>query len=108
MLEKNVRVRAARPLFRPSLHKVWVVVRPVRLSRQDVLPVGTELRLGDLPRFKLRSLYQRRRIGVKDDAWTNYMLQQQEFIKVEEEPEPHGEEVEVEIEEEPEAPVDEE
>ncbi len=74
ILEKDVRKRAARPLFKPRAQKVFVVVRPVRMAARLELQPGTEIAFGDIRRFQLQSLYQRRRIGAKGDDWTNYML----------------------------------
>jgi len=45
------------------------------MSSSEVLQPGEELTLDDLPRYRLKSLYERRYIGVKDDDWTEYMLE---------------------------------
>lgn len=100
IIEKNMRRRAARPLFKPRAQLVYVVVRPTRVASNAVLPPGTELKFGEYPRFRLKSLYQRRRIGAKGDAWTEYMLEawdrrnDQREVPVEEGP-PKGEDLEV-------------
>ncbi len=53
----------------------YVVVRPVRLSSNTLLEPGTVLEgKNTLRLFQLQNLFKRRRIGLKDSAWTNAML----------------------------------
>lgn len=64
--------RVHRPLFRR--HYEFVAVRPIRLTRQDVIQPGETIDPERFRLYHLRSLYQRRRIGVKGTPWTEAML----------------------------------
>lgn len=67
-----------RPTFRPRSGQIYVCVRSVQLASKDIRPAGTEFKLGDLAAHHLRSLYQRRMIGIKDTPWTDMMLERWE------------------------------
>jgi hypothetical protein len=61
-----------REIFRP--HHDFVSVRPIRLSATEVLPAGEPIDKSRIRPFHLRSLYQRRRIGIVGSRWTESML----------------------------------
>lgn len=96
-----------RPIFRPRSGHIYVCVRSVRLASNDIRPAGTEFQLGDLSSHHLRSLYNRRLIGIKDTVWTELMLDHWETLGneviVEETPESA---VEIEVEESGDDPED--
>lgn len=69
-----------RPIFRPRSGQVYVCVRSVQLASKDIRPAGTEFQLGDLSSHHLRSLYNRRLIGIKDTVWTELMLDHWETL----------------------------
>lgn len=55
----------------------FVVVKFVRLSSTERLEPGMEVPSEEYPlkQFHLRSLFQRRSIGIKDSPWTKSMLE---------------------------------
>lgn len=65
-------VHANREMFRK--HYEFVAVRHIRLSRNDVLEPGQPIDKTKIKLFHLRSLYQRRRIGVAGSPWAEAML----------------------------------
>lgn len=65
-----------RELFRPGYD--FVAVRPIRLTAKETIQPGTKLDNSKFRGYHLRSLYQRRRIGVAGSPWTLAMLDQLE------------------------------
>lgn len=68
-LTEAQRSRARRPFFRRGME--YVYVKPVRLGSDRVAQPGDEAAGRE---FHLRSLYQRRLIGMLDDPWTEHQL----------------------------------
>lgn len=63
------------PLFRRTFRsETFVLVKPLTVSREERLEPGTEIQGEDMPLYRLKSLYQRRRIGVKGHPWTDWAL----------------------------------
>lgn len=62
----------------------FIVVRQTRLTSNSVLKIGTEVPSKEHPlkMFHLRSLFQRRAIGIKGSAWTEALLAGKVPIKV--------------------------
>ncbi len=69
--------RIGRPIFRR--HETYVAVKPIKLTANDTIKKGEVV---DLPIHRLRSLYQRRRIGPKGHPWTKAMLKADFFPKL--------------------------
>ncbi|QNN99845.1 hypothetical protein P67b_00086 [Ruegeria phage Tedan] len=61
--------RISRPLFRRG--ETYVTLRPVRMTDKLRLEPGEVI---NLPSHRLRSLYNRRRIGPKGHPWTEAIL----------------------------------
>ena len=61
----------AKPKFDSNAE--WVVVAPLLLNPNRHLKVGEEL--GNFPRHRLLSFYQRGHIGIKGDPWTERMIE---------------------------------
>ena len=59
----------ARPVFRRGLE--YVAVRPIKLTSTVVVNPGERV---ELPSYRLRSLFQRRRIGPEGHPWTEAAL----------------------------------
>lgn len=60
---------APRPPFRRGVP--YIAIRPIRLTSKVVLEPGEKV---DLPSHRLRSLFQRRRVGPAGHPWTEAML----------------------------------
>lgn len=68
-------IKAARPLFKRKAK--YVAIRPTKIKGEVVQP-GEDV---DLRQHHLRSLYQRRRIGIKGHPWTEAVLETKGFPK---------------------------
>lgn len=57
-------------------HNKFVVVKPIRLTANDTLEVGTviDMETHSVKFFQLRLWFRRRRIGTKDSEWVNQIL----------------------------------
>jgi hypothetical protein len=73
MEQKTARAISRRLVMKK--HHDLVAVRPLR-HRGKMIEAGTDLDRSEFQQFHLQSLYRRRRIGVKGDAWTNLYLEQ--------------------------------
>lgn len=61
--------RVGRPIFKR--HEIYVALRRIRLSTDDYLEPGDVV---DLPTYRLKHLYNRRRIGPRGHPWTEQAL----------------------------------
>jgi len=61
-----------KPRFRRS--DVWVVVRPIRRTSREFIPIGTEIAASEFRRHHLFALWRRNRIGPKGHPWTEYLV----------------------------------
>jgi len=59
-------------------HNEFTVVRPIKLSTTENLEMGDQIDKSLFRLFHLKSLYNRRKIGVKDAPWTISMLENPE------------------------------
>lgn len=66
--------RVGRPVFKRGLE--YVAVRPIKMTSKHTVQPGEPVML---PTYRLRSLYQRRRIGPKGHPWTEQALASQGF-----------------------------
>lgn len=66
--------KVGRPIFRRGLE--YVAVRPIKLTKTHTVEPGQPV---TLPTYRLRSLYQRRRIGPKGHPWTEQSLKNNGF-----------------------------
>lgn len=57
-------------------HNKFVVVKPIRLSANDTLEVGTviDMEKDNVKWFQLRLWFKRRRIGTVDSDWANQLI----------------------------------
>ena len=62
--------RPSRPIFRHNVK--YVAVRPVKLTSKVTLAPGEPV---DLRPHRLRSLFNRKRIGPVDHPWTDWALE---------------------------------
>jgi hypothetical protein len=58
-------------------HNEFVVVKPIQLTANDTLEVGTviDMEKGNVKLFQLRLWFRRRRIGTKGSEWVNQILE---------------------------------
>ena len=66
--------KVGRPVFKRGLE--YVAVRPIKLTSKHTVEPG---QLVNLPTYRLRSLYQRRRVGPKGHPWTQQALASEGF-----------------------------
>lgn len=66
--------RIARPIFRR--HADYVAIRDIRTHSKSVIKAGEDVKLRP---HQMRTLYQRRRIGLKGHPWTEQALTRQGF-----------------------------
>lgn len=65
--------RIGRPLFRRGLK--YVAIRRIRMTATHFIEPGERV---DLPTYRLRALYNRRRIGPEGHPWTEQCLRHSE------------------------------
>ncbi len=73
--------RIGRPIFRR--HEDFVAVRRIRLGGDNYIEPGEPVTRETFKLYHMRSLYQRRKIGVKGHPWTEAMLQSEGFYRPE-------------------------
>lgn len=66
--------KSGRPIFKRGLE--YVAVRPIKMTSKHTVKPGEPV---VLPTYRLRSLYQRRRIGPKGHPWTEQALASEGF-----------------------------
>ena len=66
--------KVGRPIFRRGLE--YVAVRPIKMTSKHTVKPGEPV---NLPIHRLRSFYQRRRIGPKGHPWTEQSLKNNGF-----------------------------